>query len=68
MTTAESKDFKLYFFDVAGRIVNIPYNHAGNTENKQVFIIQNNGLKAGLYYVKIMSANEIIAIGKFIVN
>lgn len=68
ITTTESKDFKLYFFDVAGRMVNIHYSNIGNNGKKQTFSIENQGMIPGMYYVRIMSANEVVAIGKFIIN
>jgi|GEM_PF-6668570 len=49
-------------------MVNIHYSNIGNNGKKQTFSIENQGMIPGMYYVRIMSANEVVAIGKFIIN
>jgi hypothetical protein len=61
-------EMRIQFFDITGREVYINSQQMTVSTMQQIFKIENTGLKAGLYYVKISSGNEIDGIGKFLIQ
>ncbi len=58
----------LKFYDVAGREIGLPVTQLSKSEGQQLYRIDNHHLKPGLYYVRVFSDNEIIGVGKFIIQ
>ncbi|MEZ5069013.1 MAG: T9SS type A sorting domain-containing protein [Bacteroidia bacterium] len=58
----------LKFYDVTGREIGLPVTQLSKSEGQQLYRIDNHHLKPGLYYVRVFSDNEIIGVGKFIIQ
>lgn len=58
----------LKFYDVTGREVQLPFEQITTSDTDRLYRINNNNMKPGLYYVRVLSGNEIIGVGKFVIH
>ncbi|MBS1765727.1 MAG: T9SS type A sorting domain-containing protein [Bacteroidetes bacterium] len=68
ISSANNFTSQLKIYDVTGREIKMPVQQISKSDNDQLYRIDNNGLKPGLYYIRVFAGNEIIGVGKFIIQ
>lgn len=68
ISNVDFDNYTIEFYDVAGRKVKLATSKTTNSENELFYRLHNTNLKAGMYYVKIISGNEVQGVGKFIIR
>lgn len=68
ISNVDNENYSIEFYDVSGRKISMQNNKSSRSEKNLYYRIHNDNLKPGMYYVKIISGDEVQGVGKFIIR
>jgi predicted metal-binding protein len=68
INSEETTTFAITVYDMSGRVIEVPVVPMNVLGKTKTYSIINNGLKSGLYQIKVTSGKEVVGMGKFMIN